>query len=67
MNDFGGTLGGPLRDSASDWMAGPDFFFASYEGLRLPRETPMLLSVPSVAMRTGDLTSYLGSSTPVDW
>jgi hypothetical protein len=59
MNDFGGTLGGPLR--IPFLAAKPDrtFFFLSYEGLRLPRETPMLLSVPSAAMRSGDLTSYL--------
>ncbi|MGO8759130.1 MAG: carboxypeptidase regulatory-like domain-containing protein [Terracidiphilus sp.] len=59
MNDFGATLGGPLR--LPFLAAKPDrtFFFLSYEGLRLPRETPILLSVPSAAMRTGDLTSYL--------
>ncbi len=59
MNDFGGTLGGPL--TIPHLLDGRDktFFFASYEGLRLPRETPMLLSVPSAAMRSGDLTSYL--------
>ena len=59
MNDFGGTLGGPL--TIPHLLDGHDktFFFISYEGLRLPRETPMLLSVPSVAMRNGDLTSYL--------
>jgi hypothetical protein len=64
MNDFGGTLGGPLR---LPFEVTPDrtFFFVSYEGLRLPRETPMLLSVPSAAMRTGDLTAYYGSQTRV--
>ncbi len=60
MNDFGGTLGGPLQDSPS-LSNGHDttFFFISFEGLRLPRQTPMLLSVPSADMRTGNLTSYL--------
>ena len=38
--------------------------FASYEGLRLPRETPIITSVPTLAMRgngTGfaNLTGYL--------
>lgn len=59
MNDFGGTLGGPVvvphlyngRDNT--------FFFISYEGLRLPRETPIVLSVPSMNMRSGNVTSYL--------
>ena len=59
MNDFGGTLGGPLNFPHA--LAGHDktFFFVSYEGLRLPRETPILLSVPSTDMRNGNLTSYL--------
>jgi hypothetical protein len=61
MNDFGGTLGGPLRIPFLATSSDRTFFFASYEGLRLPRQTPMLLSVPSEAMRSGDLTDYLNS------
>ncbi len=59
MNDFGGTLGGPL--SIPRLYNGHDktFFFISFEGLRLPRETPMLLSVPSTDMRNGNITGYL--------
>jgi hypothetical protein len=64
MNDFGGTLGGPV--SVPHLYQGKDrtFFFISFEGLRLPRETPIVASVPTLAMRgsgTGyaDLTSYL--------
>jgi len=59
MNDFGGTLGGPL--SIPRLYNGHDktFFFISFEGLRLPRETPMLLSVPSMDMRNGNVTDYL--------
>jgi len=59
MNDFGATLGGPLRIPFAGSSVDRDFFFASYEGLRLPRETPILLSVPSAAMRAGNLTDYL--------
>jgi hypothetical protein len=59
MNDFGGTLGGPLRFRPFYKADSPAFFFISYEGLRLPRETPMLLSVPSADMRNGNLTDYL--------
>ena len=63
MNDFGGTLGGPL--SIPHLYNGKDksFFFASFEALRLPRETPIVASVPTLAMRgvngVADLTSYL--------
>ena len=57
MNDFGGTLGGPV--TLPRLHIEKSFFFVSYEGLRLPRETPLLLSVPSMAMRAGDLTDYL--------
>ncbi len=58
MNDFGGTLGGPLKAPHMN-LGDKTFFFISYEGLRLPRETPILVSVPSAAMRAGNLTSYL--------
>ena len=59
MNDFGGTLGGPLKLPWTLTGKNQSYFFASYEGLRLPRETPILLSVPSMDMRGGNLTSYL--------
>jgi hypothetical protein len=62
MNDFGGTLGGPL--SIPHLYKGLDktFFFISYEGLRLPRETPILLSVPSADMRNGNIGNYLNQT-----
>jgi hypothetical protein len=48
MNDFGGYAGGRIwRDRL--------FFFAAYEGLRLPKQTTLVESVPSVALRNGDL------------
>jgi hypothetical protein len=59
MNDFGGTLGGPVVVPHLFNGRNNTFFFISYEGLRLPRETPIVLSVPSVNMRDGNLTSYL--------
>jgi hypothetical protein len=59
MNDFGGTLGGPLNLPHLYNGRDKTFFFISYEGLRLPRQTPMLLSVPSADMRSGNLVDYL--------
>ena len=61
MNDFGGTVGGPL--TIPHLYRGHDrtFFFASFEALRLPRETPILVSVPSLDMRAGNLTDYLNA------
>lgn len=59
MNDFGGTLGGPIKIPYLSSGQNPFVFFASYEGLRLPRETPIVLSVPSNDMRNGNLTDYL--------
>jgi len=61
MNDFGGTLGGPLKIPHVINGSDNTFFFISYEGLRLPRETPIVLSVPSIAMRSGNLTGYLAA------
>ncbi|MGA3370278.1 MAG: carboxypeptidase regulatory-like domain-containing protein [Terracidiphilus sp.] len=62
MNDFGGTLGGSL--TIPHLYNGHDktFFFISYEGLRLPRETPIVLSVPSTDMRNGNIGTYLNET-----
>jgi len=59
MNDFGGFLGGPL--TIPHFFSGKDkaFFFMSYEGLRLPREVPLITTVPTADMRAGNLTNYL--------
>jgi len=60
MNDFGGYVGGPL--SIPGLYNGHDrtFFFGSYEGLRLPSSTTVVESVPSLALRSGDLSVYSG-------
>ncbi len=60
MNDFGIFLGGPL--SIPKLYSGHDrtFFFASYEALRLPRQQIQIENVPSVAMRSGNLSALGG-------
>ena len=62
MNDFGGFFGGPL--SIPKLYNGKDrtFFFATFEALRLPSQQVLLESVPSQALRGGDLSAY---SAPV--
>ncbi len=55
LNDFGGYVGGKIWKDRT-------FYFASYEGLRLPKQSPIDDSVPSLALRGGDLSAY---STPV--
>lgn len=54
MNNYGGFVGGPVRKDKT-------FLFLSYEGLQLPRETFLLYSVPSLALRRGDLSAYSGA------
>jgi hypothetical protein len=60
MNDFGASFGGPL---SIPWLySGKDrtFFFMDYEGLRLPFQQVLVESVPSLALRSGDLSAYSG-------
>jgi hypothetical protein len=58
MNDFGGSLGGPI--SIPKLYNGKDktFFFADYEVLRLPFQQVLVENVPSVPLRNGDLSIY---------
>ena len=59
LNDYGGFIGGPI--TVPHFYHGKDktFFFASYEGLQRPNQTIIIDSVPTAAMRTGDLSAYL--------
>ena len=58
MNDFGLFVGGPV--SLPHLYNGKDktFFFLAAEGLRLPKEQTLVQSVPSLALRSGDLSVY---------
>lgn len=50
QNQFGGTLGGPVRKDKL-------FFFGDFQGTRQSRGTTYLGSVATAAMRQGDFTS----------
>lgn len=60
FNTFGGSLSGPLR--LPHVKAGEDktFFFADYEGNRRRFTTPLVMSVPTAAMRSGNLNDLPG-------
>ena len=50
-NEFGGIFGGPIRKHST-------FFFASYEGTRQLQGQTTATTVPSVAERNGDFSSF---------
>jgi hypothetical protein len=58
LNDFGGNVSGPVRLGKLYEGRNRTFFFATYEGLQLPKETVLVESVPSLALRQGDLSFY---------
>ncbi len=66
MNDFGGFLGGPV--TVPKLYRGKDhtFFFMSYEGLRRPNQAITIDSLPTAALRTGDLSVYLPKTVVKD-
>ncbi len=62
LNNFGVYVGGPII--LPKLYNGKDrtFFFGSAEILRLPKALNQILSVPTQAMRNGDLSAYLDPS-----
>ncbi len=58
MNDFGGYVGGPVIIPHLYNGTNKTFFFASVESLQLPRTINTIESVPTAAMRAGNLSAY---------
>lgn len=63
MNDFGAFFGGPIVIPKLYNGHDKTFFFGSYEGLQLPRQVAQIESVPSLALRNGNLSGYTGALT----
>ena len=59
MNNFGAFGGGPIRKDKT-------FFFMDYEALRLPLQQVLVENVPSLALRSGDLSVYPQQIRDVD-
>src|SRR5206468_10844003 len=54
LNQFGGSLGGPLRTNRT-------FFFVDYDQGRIRKDTPFVVTVPTVRMRNGDFSELTAS------
>jgi hypothetical protein len=60
QNEFGATAGGPIHKDKT-------FFFGWYNGFRMHQALPnSLVTVPTVAMKQGDLSAYLGPQVGSD-
>jgi hypothetical protein len=54
-NDFGGSLGGPVIIPHLYNGRNKSFFYGDFEGFRLPRTSTIENTVPTQAMRNGDM------------
>ena len=59
LNDYGIYMGGPVIFPKLYNGRNKTFFFGSFERLTLPKSETYVNSVPTVAMRNGDLSAYL--------
>ena len=62
QNQFGGTFGGPLVLPGVYNGKDKTFFFASFDGFRLREGLPLIFTVPTEAMRSGDFSGYQGAN-----
>ncbi|HTD96094.1 MAG TPA: TonB-dependent receptor [Edaphobacter sp.] len=65
QNQYGGTIGGPVR--IPKVFDGRDklFFFYAYEAFKGSTPNPQTTTVPTAAERAGDFSALLGLGTPV--
>ncbi|NDJ13783.1 MAG: hypothetical protein EBY17_21740 [Acidobacteriia bacterium] len=61
-NEFGGSVGGPITLPKLYNGKNRTFFFFAYERFSLRRASQQLMSVPTVAMRTGDFSGLVNSA-----
>jgi hypothetical protein len=59
-NQFGGTIGGPIKKNKL-------FFFAYYEGERQSTPSTQQFTLPTTAERGGDFSALLGAQTGTDY
>lgn len=62
LNNFGAFMGGPVVIPRIYSGHNKTYFFGSYEVLRLPKSQTAILSVPTQALRNGNLSAYLDPS-----
>ena len=63
QNDFGGSLGGPVRVPKLYNGRDKTFFFFSWEQYRNNQGSPKLTTVPTDKERSGDFSELLGADT----
>jgi hypothetical protein len=59
QNQFGGTLGGPIRKNRT-------FFFVDYEALRRATRTLSYLTIPTMDQRNGIFKTAAGAPLPIE-
>ncbi len=64
QNQFGATVGGPIRIPNLYDGRNRSFFFFDYEGLRIRQGETLTATVPTAAERTGDFSDLINLTSP---